>query len=146
MLHSFYGGSDTSWAPPFDTCTYFRFPNFKFKTLFLFRNFSLSSPAPSPTSTSAPGPTSQPPGTCLIITQSLSAQNSQSASTTGFWMILPERLNTRLISGVATAKILRGKSTAMMTTGRVQAGTGSPVQLEPGCPPAHQVRKVPIHK
>ena len=51
MLHSFYGGSDTSWAPPFDTCTYFRFPNFKFQTLFLFRNFSLSSPASLPKKT-----------------------------------------------------------------------------------------------
>jgi len=48
MLQSFYGGSDSSWAPSYDTYTYFR-------------NFSLSSPAPSPTSTSAPGPTSQPP-------------------------------------------------------------------------------------
>ena len=54
-------------------------------------------------------------------------------------MILPERLNTRLTSGVATAKTLRGRSTAMTTTGRGKVGTGSAVRRDPGCRPVHQV-------
>ena len=31
MLFSFYGGSDPSWAPSYDTYAYFRFHNSKFK-------------------------------------------------------------------------------------------------------------------
>ena len=46
---------------------------------------------------------------------------------------------TTLTSGVATAKTLRGRSTATTTTGRGQVGTGSAVRLEPGCRPVHQV-------
>ena len=55
-------------------------------------------------------------------------------------MILAEKLNTRKKSGVATAKILQGRSTVMMTTGRGQDGTGLMVRLEPECPPVHQVK------
>ena len=57
-------------------------------------------------------------------------------------MILAEKLNTRKKSGVATttAKILQGRSTVMITTGRGQDGTGLMVRLEPGCPPVHQVK------